>query len=56
MRNIFQDCIARQAERLVRRGKYGKMELSTLEATDIPDKIGPDKIGPDNIGPEKIAQ
>ena len=52
-RNIFQDCIARQAERLARRGKYGKMELSTLEAADIPDKMGQ---GQDKVGPENIRQ
>jgi|SRR6202011_163706 len=37
-RNIFEECISLQAARLAQRGRYGKMELSTLEAADIPEK------------------
>jgi stage V sporulation protein K len=36
-RNVFEECIARQAARLAERGQYGKVDMATLEAADIPD-------------------
>jgi stage V sporulation protein K len=36
VRNIFEECVARQANRLAARGRYLKKELTTLEEEDIP--------------------
>jgi AAA+ superfamily predicted ATPase len=36
MRNLFEECFALQAARLAARGRYGKQDLTMLEADDIP--------------------
>lgn len=37
VRNIFEDCLARQANRLAARGKYGKQDMTMIEVDDLPD-------------------
>lgn len=37
VRNLFEDCIARQANRLAVRSQYGKLDMATIEADDVPD-------------------
>ncbi len=36
VRNLFEECMSRQAQRLDSRGKYGAVELTMIEADDVP--------------------
>lgn len=37
VRNLFEDCIARQANRLAVRSQYGELDIAMIEADDIPE-------------------
>jgi ATP-dependent Clp protease ATP-binding subunit ClpA len=37
VRNIFEECVARQALRLASRGQYGAVALTMIEADDVPE-------------------
>jgi type IV secretory pathway TraG/TraD family ATPase VirD4 len=37
IRNMFEECLARQANRLADRGQYGAVDLAMIEAADIPE-------------------
>ena len=39
VRNIFEECIGRMAERLGRHGRYGKADLELLKDDDIPNNL-----------------
>ncbi len=39
VRNIFEECIARQAQRLAERGRYGTVDLTMIEEDDIPSNL-----------------
>jgi len=38
VRNIFEECLARQAQRLAQREKIGSIDVRTVDAADIPGK------------------
>ena len=37
VRNLFEECVARQALRLSERGQYGTVDLTMIEANDVPE-------------------
>jgi type IV secretory pathway TraG/TraD family ATPase VirD4 len=37
VRNLFEECVARQALRLAERGQYGAVDLTMIEADDVPE-------------------
>src|ERR1019366_7169484 len=37
VRNIFEDCVGRLAQRVADLGRYGKVDLTMIEAGDVPE-------------------